>query len=162
MVERLPAKTEVEPKALSCYGVLLVGGAAERARRREMLLRFVEGRPLSSVTTAFLAWVCQELEQRGKRVWCLVWDNAPWHVSQEVRHWIAQHNRRVKQEGGVRILTCYLPAKSPWLNPIEPTWLHGKRAIVEADGPLSAEEVIERVCAHYGCKRLPSLVNKTP
>jgi hypothetical protein len=29
---------------------------------------------------------------------------------------------------------CRLPVKSPWLNPIEPRWLHGKRAIVEPQG----------------------------
>ena len=39
---------------------------------------------------------------------------------------------QVKQQGqGVRILVCYLPVKSPWLNPIEPKWVHSKRAIVE-------------------------------
>jgi len=52
-----------------------------------------------------------------------VWDNATWHLSKEVRAWIRQHNCRVKQTGaGVRIVTCYLPVKSPWLNPIEPKW----------------------------------------
>jgi hypothetical protein len=39
---------------------------------------------------------------------------------------------------GVRIISCLLPKQSPWLNPIEPKWVHGKRKIVEPDGVLGA------------------------
>ena len=39
----------------------------------------------------------------------------------------------------------YLPTYSPWLNPIEPKWVHGKRAIVEPDRKLTADEVRQRV-----------------
>ena len=82
----------------------------------------------------------------------LVWDNAPWHVSKAVKRWIGAHNHAVKASGqGVRILVCLLPIKSPWLNPIEPKWVHGKRAVVEPDRTLSAHEVQERVCAHFHC-----------
>jgi hypothetical protein len=51
----------------------------------------------------------------------------------------------------VRILPCYRPSKSPWLNPIELHWVHGKRANVEPDRLLSARAVAERVCASFGC-----------
>ncbi len=51
----------------------------------------------------------------------------------------------------MRIISCYLPKKSPWLNPIEPKWTHGKRRVVEADGLLSAHELAERVCSAFGC-----------
>ena len=82
----------------------------------------------------------------------LLWDNASWHISHAVRTWLRQHNHKVKQTGqGVRILACRLPSKSPWLNPIEPKWVHGKRAIVEPDRLLSAQEVMERVHAYYRC-----------
>jgi len=60
----------------------------------------------------------------------------------------------VKHEGGgngVRILVCYLPSKSPWLNPIEPKWLHGKRRVVEADRLLTSQELAQRVCHTYDC-----------
>jgi hypothetical protein len=51
-----------------------------------------------------------------------------------VRRWIAAHNQEVYNEGrGVRIVICLLPKKSPWLNPIEPKWIHGKRKVVVAD-----------------------------
>ena len=68
----------------------------------------------------------------------IAWDNASWHVSKEVRSWIKEHNRSVKSTGGVRIVSCPLPVKAPWLNRIEPKWVHGKRAIVEPDRPLTA------------------------
>ena len=122
-----------------------------------MLLRFVEGRPVSRITTDFLAWGADRLAAEGQRVWVLVWDNAAWHVSRAVRAWIGAHNRAVKRTGGVRILVCRLPVKSPWLNPIEPRWLHGKRAIVEPDGPLTPHELMDRVHQHFGCEPLEPL-----
>lgn len=155
LVQRSKRLEDPEPAALSCYGVYFPGGGP-------MLLRFVRGRPVSHVTAAFLAWACGRLAARGVRVWVLVWDNAGWHVSAEVRAWIRAHNRAVKRGGvGVRILCCGLPSKSPWLNPIEPKWLHGKRAICESGGELTSEQVMERVCEHYGCERLPLIEQKT-
>jgi len=150
------AKADLDPKALACYGVLV--------RRRpqhadQMLLRFVQGRPVSAVTIDFLAWCSERLAQQGLTAWLLIWDNASWHKSQVVREWIRSHNRQVKQTGqGVRIVACLLPSKSPWLNPIEPKWVHGKRAVSEADRMLSAEELEARVCGYYGCAREPHLV----
>jgi hypothetical protein len=42
--------------------------------------------------------------------------------------------------------------ESPWLNPIEPKWIHGKRRVVQADGGLlSAHELADRVCAAFDC-----------
>lgn len=143
-------KQKGERQALACYGVLFDKG--DEGASKQMLLRFVERRPVSAVTIAFLEWVLEALALEGKRVWVLVWDNASWHKSQKVRRWISAHNRKVKREGGVRILECRLPVQSPWLNPIEPTWLHGKRAIVEPSRKLSIDEIMERVCAHYGCE----------
>jgi hypothetical protein len=118
-----------------------------------MPLRFVAGRPVGGVTCAFLAWVADRLAAEGVRVLALIWDNAPWHVSREVRAWIAAHDRRVKAVGrGCRLLVCRLPSRSPWLNPIEPKWMHGKRAVVEADRKLTAAELQHRLCDHYGCQ----------
>ena len=107
--------------------------------------------------------VCAVLAREGKRALFLVWDNASWHVSQRVRNWIRAHNRRVKKDkAGVRIVVCPLPVKSPWLNPIEPKWVHGKRAIVEPDRPLTAQEVKERVCQYYGCPQHEPLRQEVP
>ena len=144
----LPRPEQV-PKALACYGLLV---RHVPTQPEQMLLRFVERRPVSRETTAFLAWCSAQLAAQGVDAVLLIWDNASWHISQEVRTWLRQHNRRVKQTGqGVRIVACRLPSKSPWLNPIEPKWVHGKRAIVEPDRLLSAPEVMDRVRAYYGC-----------
>jgi transposase len=125
-----------------------------------MLLRFVNGRPVSHVTTAYLDWVCERLASEGKKALFLVWDNASWHISREVRQWIKEHNRRAKREGGVRIVACYLPSKSPWLNRIEPKWVHGKRATAEPERTLGVEELIERLCAYYDCEHEEHLTQK--
>jgi transposase len=153
LVQREADKADAEAKALSCYGLL-------RADTGGMLLRFVNGRPVSQVTEDFLAWVCGRLGAEGKKALLLVWDNAPWHDSKRVRCWIKAHKRRVKREGGVRIVVCRLPIKAPWLNPIEPKWAHGKRAIVEPDRKLTVGETKERVCQHYGCELLEPLEQK--
>ncbi len=55
-----------------------------RADTGGMLLRFVEGRPVSPVTTQFLSWLSQHLFQEGKRALLRVWDNASWHISKQV------------------------------------------------------------------------------
>jgi hypothetical protein len=92
------------------------------------------------------------LEGLGKRVLVLIWENASWHIIREVRRWIGRHNQEVKKSGdGMRIVSCVLPKKSPWLNAIEPKWVHGKRKVVEPDGLLDAHELADRVCAAFGC-----------
>jgi len=121
-------------------------------------LRFVDGRPVSALTTRYLAWCCAKLQAAGKDALLLVWDNAPWHVSRAVRAWIGEHNQAVKRAGhGVRIIPCYLPSKSPWLNPIEPKWGHGKRRVAEPACLLTADELIDRVCAAFDCDLEPRL-----
>jgi hypothetical protein len=142
-----------DPKALACYGLL-------RGDTGGMMLRFVQGRPVSQVTEDFLGWACERLAAEGKTALLLIWDNAAWHVSERVRAWIKAHNRRARSEGGVRIVACYLPVKAPWLNAIEPKWVHGKRAIVEPDRKLSGAEVVQRVCRYYGCEQLGSLAQE--
>ena len=118
----------------------------------EVWLRFLDGRPVSAVTTMFLDWCCQEAAQRGKTALLISWDNASWHCSQAVRAWVRAHNRAVKASGvGVRLVICPLPSKSPWLNPIEPKWLHTKRRVIEPNRLLPAHELAERVCDALGC-----------
>jgi len=100
LVGKSRAKADLEPKALACYGLL-------RTDAGQVLLRLVQGRPVSAVTTEFLAWVAGRLAAEGKRVLVLIWDNAAWYVSRQARAWIRAHNRRVKREGGVRILELF-------------------------------------------------------
>ena len=159
LIDKQKDKNDPDPQALACYGVVF-DACEGHWLHKQMLLRFVKGRPVSAVTVEFLGWVCQQLQRQATRVWVLIWDNASWHKSQRVRRWIRKHNARVKREGGVRILSCLLPVKSPWLNPIEPRWVHGKRAICEPAGKLTAQETMERICAHYGCELLEPINQK--
>jgi len=152
LLEQSVAKDDIEPKALACYGMLVRWVETGGSMLEQSWLRFVDGRPLSRITTAFLKWSCDKLEVLGKKALLLVWDNASWHISKEVRSWIREHNRQVKAAGeGIRISTCQLPVRSPWLNPIEPRWIHGKRRVVESDRLLTAGELVERVYASFGC-----------
>src|SRR5712691_11771188 len=154
--ELIPPLDDPDPKALACYG-LLVRPAPPQTD--QMWLRFVTGRPVSTVTIEFLSWCSAQLAAQGFTALCLIWDNASWHRSHAVRRWLRQHNQQVKQGAvGVRLVVCHLPSKSPWLNPIEPKWVHGKRAVSEADRLLSADELEARVYAYYGCEREIHLV----
>jgi hypothetical protein len=143
-----------DPQALAGYGLLLrQAGHAERG-----WLRFVTGRPVSARTEQVLVWGCDRLQAAGVRVWALSWDTASWHVSKHSRAWIQAPTRQVKHQGcGVRILPCFLPVKSPWLHPIAPKWVQGKRASVEPARLLTAQEVADRVCAYFDCSHDPHL-----
>jgi transposase len=151
LVEQAVAKDDPDKQALACYGVLFPA-------TRAVWLRFLDGRPISAVTTTFLGWCCEQAAAAGKRALLLVWDNASWHISKEVRAWVRGHNRRVRATGrGVRLIVCQLPIKSPWLNPIEPKWVHTKRRVVEPDRLLSARELAERVCDALDCPYHPHI-----
>ncbi len=85
-----------------------------------------------------------------KRCLIVIWDHASWHKSKTVRHWIRAHNRQAKQTGDVRLLVWLLAKKSPWLNPIEPCWLHGKPAVLEpGTDTLTADILRDRLCRYY-------------
>ncbi len=98
----------------------------------------------------------------------MAWDNARWHTSRAVKERIKGHNHRLKeqmQQGGKAgcrfdpkgAPVCPLPVKSPWLNGIEPKWMHGKRNIVEPERKLSAAEVRQRLCDYYKTALLPCI-----
>src|SRR5436305_3661707 len=106
LVEQAVAKDDPDKKALACYGALFPATG-------EVWLRFLDGRPVSAVTTTFLGWCCEQAAAQGKRALLLIWDNASWHISRAVRAWVRDHNRRVKASGvGARLLACPLPSKS--------------------------------------------------
>jgi hypothetical protein len=86
-------------------------------------------------------------------------------VSKQVRTWLRQHHQTVLHEAqngqaGVRIIPCWLPTKSPWLNRIEPKWVHGKRAMVKPARLLTAQELKQRVGDYFGGEPLESLTPK--
>lgn len=63
LVQRAVPKDDPEPKAVSCYGLYL-------PQLDETWLRFVDGRPVSSITTQFLSWCCQKLQTGRARKCC--------------------------------------------------------------------------------------------
>lgn len=159
LVEQSPSKEDPDPKALACYGLLVRWGMpTTEDSSQQVWLRFVDGRPVSDITTQYLAWCCDKLTAASKKALLLIWDNASWHISHKVRTWIREHNRTVKRTGrGVRIVACFLPVKSPWLNPIEAHWAHAKRHVVEPDETLSAQTLADRVCETFDCSHEPHL-----
>ena len=155
LIEQTVGKDDADPKALAAYGLLVRSADMPE----QVWLRFVDGRPLSVVTIPFLDWCCSKLEAQGKTALLLVWDNASWHISHAVKDWIHTHNRQIKQERkGVRIVPCPLPVKSPWLNPIEPRWVHTQRQIVEPARLLTAHELENRVYQALHCSHEAHLV----
>ena len=151
-------KDDPDPKALTCYGMLEAGSG-------RMHLRFVQGHSVSQVTTDFLEWLCEQAHAQGKRVLVLIWENASWHVRKQVKTWLREHNQTAlhhMQNGksDVRIIPCWLPTKSPWLNRIEPKWVHSKRAMVEPARLLTTRELRQRVCDSFGCEQAELLLQK--
>jgi hypothetical protein len=149
VVEKARPQADPDPQALAGSGLL---GRATPPTPEQLWRRCATGHPVRSLTTQFLAWCGDRWSDLGQHAVLRVWDHASWHQSQAVQTWLRAHNRRVKHSGrGVRIVACRLPRKSPWLNPIEPKWGHGKRAVVESTRVLTAQAVAERVCAYDGC-----------
>jgi len=73
----------------------------------------------------------------------VTWDNADTHEDDEVE--------AVVRGAAGRLVLLYLPTYSPWLNPIEPKWIHTQRKIVEPARLLTAREVEDRVCETLHC-----------
>ena len=142
LVERTPATDEPD-KAIACFG-------AVSQLTQERWLYFAEGQPNSDSTILCLKALLIVAEEKAKRVLVIIWDRASWHKSKQVKRWVRHHNHQVRQEGGVRLLTCLLPSKSPWLNPMEPIWLHAKRKVAEPDGELSVKVLKDRLCSVFG------------
>jgi hypothetical protein len=137
-----------DPKALACSGLL---GRGQPRAPEQLRRRCVADRPVSAVTTALLAWGHERLAAQGVTALVWIWENAAWPQSQVVRGWRRHHTQTVNHPGqGVRIVPYLLPVKSPWLNPIEPKGVQGKRAIAESDQRRSAAALEARVYAYDG------------
>lgn len=65
LVTRTADKPDPDPKAIACYEVWL-------QHQRQMLLRFVEERPVSEITCAFLKWIVEQVEHQDKSVLALM------------------------------------------------------------------------------------------
>ena len=142
--QTVPAK-DPAGTALACDG-------RDGPTAHHMLWRFVQGRPVRLVTCTFRAWLATDFTAQGTRALVLIGDHASWHVRQTVRAWSKAHKRQAKHQGSGRFRVGRLPSTRPWLHPIEPKWVPGKRAVVEPARVRSMTERMPRVCAHYQCE----------
>lgn len=149
LVQREALRAENE-QALACFG-------ARRQDTERVYLYFSHGQPNSEHQWVFIIALLAVARAEGKSVVVVIWDNASWHLSKRIRHWIRAYNRAAKAAGEPRLLVHGLPIKSPWLNPIEPCWVHAKRAVCEPDGDLAAIELRRRLCAHFNTVPLANL-----
>jgi transposase len=140
-MQREPKRNEPQ-KALACFG-------AVRQDTQEVLLSFSDGQPKSLQTWLFVMGLLSLARQANKRVLVIIWDNASWHKSKDIRQWIRMYNHAAKASDDPRLIVHRLPTKSPWLNPIEPRWVHAKRAVCEPDGELTPAELRRRLCEHF-------------
>ena len=85
---------------------------------KQSWLRFVDARPVSAITTQFLQWCLKKLEAVGTKVLVLIWDNASWHISREVRRWIGKCNREVKKNGRYLLYTPWRSASMGKSSPV--------------------------------------------
>jgi transposase len=149
LAQRTPP-AQARDKALACYGAL-------RDDTRQVYLHFTWGQPDSEATIDYLYRLLTLARSLRKHYWVIIWDNASWHLSRKVRAWLKQYKQQAKATGDVRLLVCYLPSKSPWLNPIEPRWAHAKRQTLEpSPTPLPAHLLRQRLFQYFGTKPLLS------
>ena len=129
LVQRTPSSGEID-KALACFGAV-----CQKTRRKYFY--FCPGQPNTDKVIVLLKRLLAVARDQGKQVLLIFWDQASWHKSQPLRQWIRTHNRHAKHHQDVRLLTYLLPSKSPWLNSMEPHWIHAKRKVAEFNGMLS-------------------------
>ena len=87
-----------------------------------------------------------------------IWDNASWHLARKVKHWIRRYNRQAKRNGHPRLLVWALPKRSPWLNPIEPHWMHAPKPICEpSNTDLSPHRLRPRIFQALKAKFIAAL-----
>ena len=141
LVQREPARHQKD-KALACFGAV-----CQQTGQRYFYL--CEGQPNTAYTILMLKRLLAVARDKGKRVLLILWDRASWHKSKALFRWTRAHNRQAKLNGDVRLLTCLLPSKSPWLNSMEPHWVHAKRKVGEPDGNLSIAMLKRRLSALF-------------
>ena len=141
LIARDPARGE-QQKAIACFGAL-------RRDTRDVALYFSQGQPNSLQQWMFIIGLLAIARHEQKQVLVIIWDNASWHKSKDLKRWIRDYNRQAKTLGEPRLLTHLLPVKSPWLNPIEVRWVHAKRGVCEPDGDLTPHELCRRLCIHF-------------
>ena len=138
-------------KALSYYGV-------KRHDTGEVYLYPCGQRPNSDETLQFLQWIMHGAAALRRKIVLLIWDNASWHVARKVKRWIRRYNLGAKRTGQPRLLVWALPKRSPWLNPIEPHWMHAKKRVCQpSNDDLSPHQLRQRIFQALKAKFIATL-----
>jgi hypothetical protein len=141
LVQRETGPTN-QPKALTSLGAVC-------QRTAQRYVYFCDGQPNTDKVILMLKRLLAIARDLGRRGLAIFWDQASWHKRKKLKRWLRAHNRQAKQSGDVRLLTLLLPSKSPWLNSMEPHWVHAKRKMAEFDGKLPLTMLKRRLCAHF-------------
>lgn len=142
LAERSPNAADKQPKALAVYGAL-------QHDTRQVHLSFSDGQPKTAPTLAFIERLLKVARGQSRQVLIVVWDNASWHVNRTIRRWIHAYNQLAKHSGDVRLLVWRLPTRAPWLNPIEPHWVHAKRALCQRSSLPIPVSLLRRGITRY-------------
>jgi transposase len=151
LIQRTPKRHEPE-KAIACFG-------AVRQDTGQTYLYFCKEQPTREQTWGFIMALLTVARREHKRVVVLIWDNASWHLSKRLHPWSKDYNFAAKRLHQPRLLIHYLPAKSPWLNPIELRWMHAKRRVCEPNGDLTPQTLIRRLSCHFHTQPLVNVFN---
>jgi transposase len=134
-------------KAVAVYGALTIP-------EKHICIQCVDEQPRSETTWRFLGSLVDYARRNHRRWLVVIWDNAGFHTSKRLTEWIRRHNRAQSgRSDGVRIVPYRLPTRSPWLNPIEPHWLHCKRAAYSVAITPTPEEIKRSVYRYFETKR---------
>jgi hypothetical protein len=97
-------------------------------------------------------WLLRMATRAGKRRLAVIWDNAPFHISNILMRWMRRYNRWAGKHGRTRIVPYRPPVASPWLDPIEPHWLHCKRAVYSVDHNPTIKEIGHAIDDYFGVR----------
>ena len=145
-----PRPPREQKQALALYGAL-------ELPHKQVVVQWSDVQPASQPTWTFLKHLVAQ--QPEKRWLVIFWDNASFHKSKCLMQWIRGYNRHAGKRGLTRIVPYRLPKGSPWLNPIEPHWLHCKRAVYSVEHPLTPEQLRQRVHDYFATRNKTILLD---
>ena len=94
---------------------------------------------------SFLEALPDHYRARGTEVMVLFWNHAAWHTSRTTRARLKAYNQQAKQKGLTRIFVCHLPARSPWLMPLDAAFAWMKHQVLELRLFESPDKLRERI-----------------
>jgi hypothetical protein len=101
----------------------------------------------AETTIDFLKMVVEHYH--AERYLVITWDNAPGHISQDTRQWVADWNVTAHQRKYPKLVLIHLPVKAAWLNRIEPVWWGMFRSVIAGQTFTSPQEMGEAIDDYF-------------